>query len=63
MTSYLESIRVSLCLEDDAGTSYWYSRKSRTAWPRDRGLISRNAKTLSDSNSLNEGISPMGKIR
>ena len=30
----------------------------RTAWPRERGLISKNASTLSDSKSLKEGISP-----
>ena len=31
----------------------------RTACPLDSGLISRNARTLSDSKSLREGISPV----
>lgn len=32
----------------------------RTAWPLERGLMSRNAKTLSDSKILKEGMSPGG---
>lgn len=39
------------------------ARECHTAWPRDRGLMSRNAKTLSDSNSLKEGISPIRRVR
>jgi hypothetical protein len=31
----------------------------RTAWPLERGLMSRNARTLSDSKSLKEGMSPV----
>jgi hypothetical protein len=34
--------------------------RRRTAWPLLRGWISRNARTLSDSNSLKEGMSPRG---
>jgi hypothetical protein len=36
----------------------WKGRE-RTACPRERGLMSRNARTLSDSKSLKEGISPV----
>jgi len=29
-----------------------------TAWPRDNGWMSKNARTLSDSKSLKDGMSP-----
>lgn len=34
------------------------TRMELTAWPRLNGWISKNANTQSDSNNLNEGISP-----
>jgi len=34
-------------------------KEGSTAWPRLRGLMSRNARTLSDSKSLKEGMSPL----
>lgn len=33
--------------------------KERTAWPLERGWMSRKAKVLSDSKSFIEGISPV----
>lgn len=33
--------------------------EGRTAWPRESGLMSRNAMTFSDSKSLKEGMSPV----
>lgn len=36
--------------------------KKPTAWPRLNGWISKNANTQSDSNSLNDGISPVSEV-
>lgn len=35
-----------------------YGERLGTAWPLESGLMSRNARTLSDSKSLKEGMSP-----
>jgi hypothetical protein len=42
-----------------SGCVNWGLGLRHTAWPRESGLISRNARTLSDSKSLREGMSPV----
>jgi len=37
----------------------WGVGRRHTAWPRDSGLMSRNASTFSDSKSFIEGMSPV----
>lgn len=53
-SSRFKANSVGRCGEESTEQRRWI----RTAWPRLRGWMSRNAKTLSLSKSLKEGISP-----
>jgi hypothetical protein len=58
ITSYGLRGDVSFLTGDWGGLVGWDLGWERTAWPRERGLMSRKASVFSVSRSLKQGISP-----